>query len=255
MARLLVLGGTGDAKLVLSGLQALPRRDELELIYAIAGLVRPAKVDCEVVSGGFSQFGGLGHYVREQAIDLIVDCTHPYAAQISGKAVAASAECGVPCWRLHRQRWQAESSDHWQNFASWDELFPQLVSFRSVMITSGQLSKTVLVQWQQIGGQQKQLLRTAVTPEYELPASMIWHQAIGPFTLADELALMQAHDIDVLVSKNSGGDATAAKLIAARQLGIPVMMIDRPSLPDCDCSFDSVEELVTAVRKAFKQGV
>lgn len=264
--RLLILGGTGDAKQLTQWLIAeqAARLAPLEIIYSVAGLVRIPALDCEVVSGGFTQFGGLAAFIGERQIDAVLDCTHPYALVMSQHAVSAAQQAGIPCWRLERAVWQPKAGDDWQSFASWQALLEQITQYRSVFISSGQLSAETVGLWQQkLQGQQKlqvagksnppqqQLLRTAVAPTFELPAGMDWLKAIGPFALSDELALMGERAVDCLISKNSGGQATQAKLEAARILGVPVLMLERPTLPACELSFDSVSTAQTHLTNTY----
>jgi precorrin-6A/cobalt-precorrin-6A reductase len=253
--RLLILGGTADGRKVVEQLRRPDSIEgeqvdsKLELIYSVAGLVRVPSVGCEVVSGGFSQFGGLRKYIEEHNVTAILDCTHPYAATMSCTAVEAAEQCAIPCWRFHRPAWQPLEGDEWRFFESWEALLPALVNASSVFITAGQISQAIIDRWQQLleGKPQKQLLRTAVKPSVQLPDSMQWIKAIGPFNENDETALMQQHNIDLLVSKNSGGDATVAKLTAARKRNIPVLMLERPPIPDSDQCFDDLDACIRYV--------
>ncbi|EGH00095.1 Cobalt-precorrin-6x reductase [gamma proteobacterium IMCC2047] len=223
-------------------------RPEIETVYSVAGLVRMPDVDCEVISGGFSQFGGLQTYIKQQQIDAVLDATHPYAQNMTATASAVTRELNIPYWRFHRAPWQAQEGDHWQQFDSWDALLARLKGFQSVFLTAGQLDEAVVSVLDHYGKQgQKQLLRTAVQPSHDLPPSMRWVKAIGPFDLENERALMREHQVDVLVSKNSGGKATEAKLAAAREMGIPVLMLKRPELPADITVFDELDECVEAV--------
>lgn len=260
--RLLLLGGTADARRLAGQLHS----SGIEVIYSVAGLVRVPKVDCTIVSGGFSQFGGLSSYLKQQNITALLDATHPYAKQMSDQAVISGRETGIACWRFHRPPWQSQAGDQWQCFADWQQLMPHLLSAQSVFITAGQLSQQVVDAWQQAlleqkqgrtqgriqgrtqGRAQRQLLRTAVAPSIALPSSMQWLKAIGPFDEAAERTLMIEHKIDCLVSKNSGGDATVAKIKVARELGIAVLMLNRPSLIEATQCFDDIEHCVAFVK-------
>lgn len=226
--KLLILGGTADGRRMATSLH----QQGVELIYSVAGLVRTPKVECQVVSGGFSQFGGLVEYIKQNQVTAILDVTHPYAAKMS----ATAAKAGVPYWRFHRPQWQPVCADTWHGFNDWDELLPQLSRYNNVLITVGQVSESVV---NQLSKQQNYVLRTAVEPKFALPDNIQWIKAIGPFSLADETALLSQYNIDVLISKNSGGDATSAKLTAARQLNIPVYMQTRPALPQAQQLFEN----------------
>jgi precorrin-6A/cobalt-precorrin-6A reductase len=246
--KLLVLGGTADARRLAKCLQT----DVIEIIYSVAGLVRMPDVDCEVISGGFSQFGGLQAYIEQQGIDAVLDATHPYAEKMTTTAWAVTQQLNLSYWRFHRSPWQMEDGDDWQMFAGWPDLLAALRGFKSVFITAGQIDEmaiTAFSNYAQLG--QQQLLRTAVQPQHTLPESMSWIKAIGPFDFESELALMQKHQVDVLVSKNSGGSATEAKLAAARNRNITVMMLARPELPQGLTIFDELDDCVAAVLKAL----
>jgi len=237
--KLLLLGGTADGRILAERLH----QQGIAIIYSIAGLVRAPTVACEVVSGGFTQFGGLEHFIVQRNIGAILDVTHPYAAIMSATAIRAARHCGIACWRFHREQWQPESGDHWQCISHLDEALPLLTTYSSVLLTVGQLTQSWIdtLTIKANHGQQ-QWLRTAVKPSAHLPCSMGWIKAIGPFSYEAESALMKKHNIDVLLSKNSGGDATVAKLHAARALNIPVVMLDRPALPAADQLFVSRDQ-------------
>jgi len=241
--KLLLLGGTADARrLAKRLLRNGESRPDIEIIYSVAGLVRMPDVDCEVISGGFSQFGGLQAYIEQQNIDAVLDATHPYAEMMTATARAVTQQLNLPYWRFHRAPWQAQAGDNWQMFTDWPKLLAALKEFKSVFLTAGQIDEAAVAAFSKYGEQgQKQLLRTAVQPKQQLPESMSWIKAIGPFDLESELARMQEHQVDVLVSKNSGGKATEAKLEAARRLGIPVMMLARPALPDGITIFEQID--------------
>ncbi|MEH6358069.1 MAG: precorrin-6A/cobalt-precorrin-6A reductase [Pseudomonadales bacterium] len=241
--KLLLLGGTADARrLAKRFLCDEEGRDDIEIVYSVAGLVRMPDVDCEVISGGFSQFGGLQAYLEQQKIDAVLDATHPYAEAMTSTAWSVTQQLGMSYWRFHRAPWQAQAGDKWQMFAGWPQLLAALTEFKSVFLTAGQINELAVATFAKYGEQnQKQLLRTAVQPKHPLSDSMSWIKAIGPFDLENELTLMKQNQVDVLVSKNSGGKATEAKLEAARNLDIPVMMLARPALPDGITAFDQID--------------
>ena len=236
----LILGGTNDALRLAEGLHQRLRPTGVEIIYSLAGLVRVPKTDYRVITGGFSQYGGLDNYIKQHDIIGIVDATHPYANNISDVAYAAALNHRIPYWQFDRPKWQQQSKDKWFEYQGWDELLPMLQDKQSIFITTGQLTPQTLQSLSQKLSA-KVLLRTAIKPAVSKPAvskptaasttlgeNIHWIQAIGPFTLEDEISLMREHAVDALVSKNSGGDATMAKLHAARQLQVPVYLLKRP---------------------------
>jgi precorrin-6A/cobalt-precorrin-6A reductase len=212
--------------------------------------VRVSDVGCQIVSGGFSQFGGLSHYIKQQQVTAILDATHPYAATMSNKALTAAMTSEIPYWRFNRPQWIQGAKQSWQVFNSRSEMFKALAEKKSVFITAGQLDQDEIDLLAANQGQ-KQLLRTAVVPKCLLPSSMLWVKAIGPFSYADELALIKKYAIDALVSKNSGGSSTVQKLNVARDLEIDVYMLNRPISSAAEISFTNHEECVKFVLSTF----
>ncbi|MDI3323975.1 precorrin-6A/cobalt-precorrin-6A reductase [Pontibacterium granulatum] len=255
MKKLLLLGGTADARHITKALlemSCVPTRS-LQIVYSVAGLVRTPKLPCEVLIGGFSQFGGLATYIRDQKIDAILDVTHPFAATMSSTTVSVAKDLGIPCWRFHRPEWQKQPADKWRLFDDWQTLIPTLAAKQSVLLTAGQLTQDAMDQLvTQANEGQRLILRTAAPPRVELPDSVEWIKGIGPFRLESERALFQHYGVDALVTKNSGGVSTEAKLHAARELGVEVFMLQRPELPDADQQFSDIAEGVAVIRDWMK---
>jgi len=234
--KILILGGTADGR----HLAAALHKSGCTVVYSIAGIVRQPVLECEVISGGFTQFGGLTTYLKKQSIVAVLDVTHPYAKVMSFTARESTQLCGIPYWRFHRPSWLADAGDNWQQYDNWPELLKFLQTKKAVFLTAGQLPALAVKVFDSLGKQgQKQILRTAVEPKGELPASMTWHKAIGPFSLEHEREIMANNHVDALVTKNSGGTSMQAKLFAARELNIPVLMFTRPELPEADKEFIS----------------
>ncbi|RBO83290.1 precorrin-6A/cobalt-precorrin-6A reductase [Marinomonas aquiplantarum] len=252
MKRILLLGGTADARRLADALH----QSGIQVIYSLAGLVRIPQVDCELLVGGFSQFGGLVNYLQSQAeqgkaIDAIVDVTHPYAQTMSSKAVLAAQQVGIPCWRFHRPAWQQETGDDWHFYQSEEDLLSAFANYQRPLLSAGQMTQ----EWLQTLAAHPQMdniiWRTAVTAKFPLPDKVVWLKAIGPFAYEDELALLTEHKIDVIVSKNSGGKATYAKLVAARKLNLPVYLQARPELSPADKEFDDLAVCLQACQQAW----
>ena len=244
---LLLLGGTAEAKRLARTLQ----QRGIDVIYSVAGLVRQPQLDCRVISGGFTQFGGLPRFIGDAGVNAILDATHPYASNMSATAVAAARDCGIALWRYQRPAWQPRTGDDWREFDDWRELPALTGAYRAVFLTAGRLSAELAARLAAPGSGkgQRQLLRTATRPDFTLPESMNWIEDIGPFTLDAERALFERYGIDALVSKNSGGDATVAKLEVAREQGLPVFLLRRPRLPMAEREFadlDSCADFVSA---------
>jgi len=248
--KLLLLGGTADARKIAAPLI----ESGIEVIYSVAGLVRKPRLECTVISGGFSKLGGMHKYLTEQRISAVLDATHPYALRISASAQQCCQQLGTPYWRFAREPWVAQSDDNWLMVESWDELIAQCHYYRRPFLTTGQLSQ---LQLDQLARNSQQLLyRTAAAPVAKLADNVQWLKAIGPFSVADELAIMKNFKTDLLVCKNAGGAATYAKLEAARALQITVLMLARPmgSKQNDATQYTSIEALVEVVRRK-SQGV
>lgn len=183
-------------------------------------------------SGGFGGVGGLIRYLQDERIDVVVDATHPYAAQISRNAADAAKAAGIPLLGLRRPAWEEQSGDRWRRVTDVVQAVAALGSDpRSVFVTLGR---------QEIGPfagapQHRYLIRSVdpIDPPLPLP-QVLYLLDRGPFREAGERALFEAHRIDAIVAKNSGGMATYAKIAAARALGIEVVLLDRPALPEVE---------------------
>jgi precorrin-6A/cobalt-precorrin-6A reductase len=237
MKQILLLGGVGDALII-------ARRLGPQDIYSLAGLGKqPSDLPCQLRVGGFGGAEGLADFIHAQGIDLLLDITHPYAAQISANAARAAALSGVPCWALRRPGWQAGAGDDWREVADWAELSAALAAFKRPFFTLG---REPLEHLHSIPEDQFWTLRSLDGHPGNDRASVIG--ARGPFHLEDERALFAAGQFDVLISKNSGSSATEPKLQVARELGLPVLLLARPLLPSVDREFASVEALWSALQ-------
>lgn len=222
--KVLVVGGTADGRHLATKLFELG----FEVIYSIAGIVRKAKVPGPLISGGFTQFGGLQQYITDNQITHIVDATHPFAQKMSNAISAASEALIIPAIRFHRPQWPKTRNDNWVEVTQWSEVIEAVVNHSSVFITAGQITQDVLTP---LAAQAEHvLLRTAMPVKIDLPENVTWLKAIGPFQFEDEVALLVQYKIDAIISKNSGGDATYAKIKAAASKGIPVYQFKRPSI-------------------------
>jgi precorrin-6A/cobalt-precorrin-6A reductase len=236
MPRLLLLGGTGDALRIAR--QLAPQH-----VYSLAGLGRvPDDLACEVRVGGFGGAEGLARYLAETRIDLVVDATHPYAAQISANAARACAEADVPHWALRRAPWQPQAGDDWRFVEGWSDAMAALAAFERPLFTLG---REPLAHLNEVPPHQYWTIRCLESHPGHARARVI--DARGPFTPEGERELFASARIDVVVSKNSGGAATEAKLGVAREMGLPVVMLRRPALPAAGREFDSVENLLAAL--------
>jgi precorrin-6A/cobalt-precorrin-6A reductase len=225
--RVLILGGTAEAVALAETSAARPG---VEVISSLAGRTRtPTLPPGEVRTGGFGGAEGLARFLIEGGIHRLIDATHPFAARISAHAEEACRRTQVPRLRLLRPPWQREPNDRWIDVADLAEAARRLPRLgRRVFLTVGHRDLEAFA-----GLDLWFLVRTIEPPKTTLPLfrAVHWLAGRGPFAVEDELKLFRAHDIDVLVTKASGGDATYAKLVAARRLGLPVVMIRRPPPP------------------------
>ncbi|WP_240965732.1 cobalt-precorrin-6A reductase [Streptomyces zingiberis] len=196
---------------------------------SLAGRVaRPRLPAGEVRVGGFGGPEGLARWLREQRVDALIDATHPFADTITRHAARAAADAHVPLLVVRRPGWVAGPGDDWRPAASLDAAARLLPSLGGrVLLTTG---RTGLAAFAGLTGPWF-LIRTVDPPDPPLPPRHRLLLARGPFTLDGERELLREHRVDVLVTKDSGGDATAAKLTAARLAGLPVVLVRRPEPP------------------------
>lgn len=240
MRRILLLGGIGEAL-------AIARRLGPQHVYSLAGLGKvPDDLACEVRVGGYGGADGLADFIRLRGFDLLLDATHPYAAQISANAARAAQLAGVPCWALRRPGWQAGAADDWREVAGWPALIQALEPFRRPLFTLG---REPLEHLDEIPAHQHWTVRCLQSLPGTARADVLG--ARGPFSLDGERALFARLGTDVLVSKNSGSHATEPKLQVARERGVPVLILARPVLPAVDREFDSVESLWAALERGL----
>jgi precorrin-6A/cobalt-precorrin-6A reductase len=237
MKRILLLGGVTEA-MVIARTLGPPH------IYSLAGVGRvPTDLQCQVRVGGYGGAEGLAQFIRDEGIDLLLDATHPYAAQISQNAATAAHLSGVPCWALRRPAWQAQAGDDWREVADWTELIEALKPFRRPLFTLG---REPLQHLDEIPEEQFWTLRALDAYPGNERCEVIG--ARGPFLIDDERALFERRNIDVLISKNSGSTATEPKLEVACERGVPVIILKRPVLPEVDREFAGVAEILSALK-------
>lgn len=236
MKRILLLGGVTEAL-------AIARTLGPQHIYSLAGIGRvPTDLACQVRVGGYGGAEGLAQFVRAEHISLILDATHPYAAQISANAAQAAQMCNIPCWALRRPAWQPQPADDWREVRDWAGLIEALQPFQRPLFTLG---REPLQHLDEIPAGQFWTLRALDKYPGNERCEVIG--ARGPFLLADERALFERRQIDVLISKNSGSSATEPKLEVARERGVPVLVLQRPVLAGVDREFLTPQETLTAL--------
>ena len=241
----LILGGTAEARELAAALDAAG----VPVISSLAGRVaRPRLPVGEVRVGGFGGPTALARWLDEHAITAVVDATHPFAERISASAAAACASAQVPLLRLERPGWTASPGDdwHWVEDLSEAATAPDVLGAARVLLTTGRQGLAAFAhddtRWY--------LIRCVDPPQVELPAH---HEILldrGPYTPAGELTLIDAHRIDVVVTKDSGGLLTAAKLQAARARGLPVIVVRRPRRQDVPTVRTVAEAAIWATHSA-----
>jgi precorrin-6A/cobalt-precorrin-6A reductase len=224
--RLLILGGTGEAAALARAV--LARFGEaIEVTTALAGRTRhPGPIPGLVRIGGFGGAAGLVEYLLGERVDRVIDATHPFAAEISRAARLACEQRRVPRLLLLRPAWRRHPLDRWIEVDS-VEAAAQIVGRvgRRALLTVGASEVAAFAPATGV----RFLVRMIDAPRGPVP--LRFHEVVlgrGPFTLTEERHLLQRHAIDVLVCKASGGAATEAKLVAARELSLPVVMVRRP---------------------------
>jgi precorrin-6A/cobalt-precorrin-6A reductase len=237
MTRILILGGTAEARALAA---ALAGRNDLAVTLSLAGrTAEPLPQPVPVRSGGFGGAGGLADYLRAERIDVLIDATHPYAAAISANAAEAARAARVPLIALRRPPWRKVQGDIWTEVDTMEEAVEALGQApRRVFLALGRKELRPF----EAAPQHVYLVRSVdpVDPPLAVPHA-IYLTARGPFSEDEDRALIDRHRIEVIVAKNSGGDATYGKIAAARALHLPVIMLKRPSLPEVE-SVATVED-------------
>jgi precorrin-6A/cobalt-precorrin-6A reductase len=223
--RVLILGGTTEASAIA---RALAGDARFAPVLSLAGRTRaPMAQPVPVRVGGFGGAKGLSVYLRAERVEALIDATHPFAARIKANAAAAADAAGVRRLTVLRPPWQPGPGDDWRHVGTMAAAFAALGNIpRLVFLTVGQQDLAPF------GPPHRYLIRSVDPPDlsgFAAPVETI--TARGPFDEAAEIALMRTRGIDMLVTKNSGGAATAAKLAAARTLRLPVVMVARPPPP------------------------
>jgi precorrin-6A/cobalt-precorrin-6A reductase len=239
MHRVLILGGTTEGRLL--G-ESLAKRGGLDVTLSLAGrTASPVPHAVPIRVGGFGGAAGLASYLVEKRIDALIDATHPYASIISVNAVGAARQTAVPFMALRRPPWTAVAGDRWI----------EVSDTAAAVIAIGDKPRRVFVALGRnelapfVGAPQHHYLIRSVDPvDPPLPLSHVTYiTARGPFSEADDRALLTAHAIEVVISKNSGGNAAYGKIAAARAFGISVIMLRRSAAPEAP----AVETIEAAV--------
>jgi precorrin-6A/cobalt-precorrin-6A reductase len=223
--RVLLLAGTTEATRLA---EVLVGAHGVDVLSSLAGVTTaPERRAGRVRAGGFGGAEGLADHLKRQPCDALIDATHPFAASMPFHAAAAARATGTPSCRVLRPPWVPTAADRWIEVGDLPAAAAALDALGAdrVMLTVGRQST-----WAFTDHGAWFLIRAIEAPEAR-PEHHRLHLARGPFDIESERALMREHRIDAVVTKNAGGSATEAKLVAARELGIPVVMIARPAQP------------------------
>jgi precorrin-6A/cobalt-precorrin-6A reductase len=237
--RVLLLGGTAEARALAAGLT----ERGVDVISSLAGRVsNPALPVGTTRIGGFGGPDGLAAFVAAEHVSAIVDATHPFAATISANAAAVAARTGVPLLGLLRPAWTQRPGDHWVRVPDIAGAARTAAAAPpgTIFLTTGRRDLAAFA----ADDGHHYLVRTVDPPQGPTPPRMTLLLDRGPYILDAERDLMTAHDVHLLVTKDSGGELTVAKLDAARALGLPVVLVERPGRPDGLPVVGTVDEAV-----------
>jgi precorrin-6A/cobalt-precorrin-6A reductase len=237
--RALILGGTGDANRLADRFI----REKIDAVYSYAGRTQiPLPHALPTRIGGFGGAAGLADYVRNEGITHVIDATHPFAAEMSRHAIEACAATRIPLLALERAPWVRGTGDHWIEVADIDAAVAALPDKDArVFLAIGRQHVAPFA----AKPRHAYTLRFVDAPDGAVPlphAEVIISR--GPFTLEGDRELMRSRGIEFLIARNSGGTGARAKIDAARELALPVIMIERPALPERP-RVESVEEVLT----------
>jgi precorrin-6A/cobalt-precorrin-6A reductase len=241
--KILVLGGTSESRALAGLLEIEP---EFDAVSSLAGRVREPVLPVGASRvGGFGGSIGLATWIRDNGVDVLVDATHPFASAMSSNAVAAASATGIALARLERPPWRRAPADNWIEAGSVDEASKIVESTaQRAFLTVGRQSVGRFARVEHTWF----LVRCIDPPEGPLPPHHELVLARGPFGVEEEIRSMSRYGIDTLVTKNSGGTMTEAKLVAARALGTTVVMIARPARQAADFVADSPAAVVGWLR-------
>jgi precorrin-6A/cobalt-precorrin-6A reductase len=221
---ILVLGGTAEARELAAQLDATG----IAVTTSLAGRVANPRLPVgEVRVGGFGGSDALAEWIADESVEAVIDATHPFAQRISASAAEACAHADTPLLRLERPGWHQRDGDDWRRVATLEDAATLLPGLGDrVFLTTGRQGLSAFA-----GNDGWFLIRCVDPPQPPLPRRSGVVLDRGPYTLDSERSLLDAHAIDVLVTKDSGGDHTRAKLDAARERAMPVVVVDRPPRP------------------------
>lgn len=243
--KVLILGGTAEGRMLAELLSASGYRP----VTSLAGVTRkPSDIPGETRVGGFGGPAGLVDYLAAEGFSAVVDAAHPFAVMISRHAREAAEKRQLPLVRLERPAWRAQAGDHWIEVPDIAAAVAAIPPGAQILLTIGRKEAMAFVSRTDVSG----IARMIEPMDSEVTGN--WHILLErpPFHVEKELCLFRDHAITHLVTKNSGGEETEAKLMAARKKGIPVIMIARPGKPEVPTvstpreALDFLDQMVSA---------
>ena len=241
-SRILILAGTGEARELANALHA----KGVDVVTSFAGVTKdPLLPAGEIHVGGFGGTTGFVEYLAKSKFTSVVDATHPFAAQMSRQAHEACLQLHMPLLRLERPAWNPQTGDRWQHVTSIQEAADILPTDARVLLTTGHRGLEAFLDRADLSG----VIRTIEPPKTALPPHWTLLLDRPPHRLDDEMRLLESAHITHLVCKNAGGAATAAKLEAARNAGVAVVIIARPEKPKCHVISSVAEALLGIMGK------
>ena len=245
MRKLLLLGGTLEARQIAAALAGSQNRFEATL--SLAGVTStPPDPGIPMRTGGFGGAEGLAEYLTENEIKVMVDATHPFAAQISANAVEACQQVGVERLALWRPAWSPIEGDDWKEFNDWPELAAALPGGARVFLAAGQDGIKAIAADPRLADGRITCVARAIEEPHEALHGIEFIQSRPASAWQKEAELFQEKGVTHLVAKNSGGEASRAKLDAARQLGLPVLLLTR-SAPPAGPLYETAEDILAAL--------
>ncbi|OBA56210.1 cobalt-precorrin-6A reductase [Nocardia sp. 852002-20019_SCH5090214] len=243
--KVLILGGTREARQLA---EIVSGERGFDIVSSLAGRVREPVLPAGAVRiGGFGGVEGLRNWLADNAIEAVVDATHPFAGTISAHAADAARAGDVPIVHLRRPGWSEQPGDRWSRVPDLAGAARAAADFDRVFLTIGRQGVAAFAELDEPWF----LIRAIDPPTGPVPPHHLLLLARGPFTVAEEIDLLREHRISAMVTKDSGGDLTAAKLTAARTCGIPVVVVDRPPVPagvECAESVAAAWDWLNALR-------
>lgn len=218
----LILGGTSEGYDLAA---ALAGREDVRVTSSLAGVTTTPRLPAGVHRiGGFGGIEGLHRWLEAEAVALVVDASHPFAGKISHQARAAAALAGCRCLRLERPGWQAAPGDRWHRVADLNAGLDRLAALGAERVFAALGARAVPA----LGRAAAHFVVRGIEPPAVVPANVTWLEGRGPFDLASERRLLREQRIEALLCRDSGGTGARAKLDAARALGLPVVLLERP---------------------------